>query len=48
MVDVYDIVIFLPLWLELQAKAYANGVRRPTPAKSPSLPANSPKLKELP
>jgi hypothetical protein len=48
MVDVYDIVIFLPLWLELQVKAHANGARRPTPAKSPSLHATSPNLKELP
>ena len=28
MVDVYDIVIFLPLWLEHQVKAHASGVRR--------------------
>jgi hypothetical protein len=48
LVDVYDIVIFLPLWLELQVKAHANGARRPTPAKSPSLHATSPNLKELP
>jgi hypothetical protein len=48
MVDVYDIVIFLPLWLELQVKTHAAGAHRPTPGKSPSLPANSPNLKELP
>jgi hypothetical protein len=49
MVDVYDIVIFLPLWLELQVKAHAvNGVRRSAPAKGPNLPTNSPNLKELP
>ena len=49
LVDVYDIVIFLPLWLELQLKAHAaNGVRRSAPAKGPKLPANSPNLKELP
>jgi hypothetical protein len=48
MVDVYDIVIFLPLWLELQVKAHATGVRRPAPVKAPSVPANSPSLKELP
>jgi hypothetical protein len=46
MVDVYDIAIFLPLWLEQQVKAHAGSVARP--AKSPNLPANSPKLKELP
>ena len=28
-VDVYDVVIFLPLWLEAQVKAPANGVRPP-------------------
>ena len=49
LVDVYDIVIFLPLWLELQLKAHAaNGVRRSVPTKGPKLPANSPNLKELP
>jgi hypothetical protein len=46
MVDVYDIAIFLPLWLEQQVKAHAGSV--PRPANSPKLPANSPKLKELP
>jgi hypothetical protein len=46
MVDVYDIVIFLPLWLEHQIRAHAGGLR--PPAKSPKLPANGPKLKELP
>jgi hypothetical protein len=46
MVDVYDIVIFLPLWLEHQVKAHASGLHRP--AKRPDGPAHSPKLKELP
>ena len=45
-VDVYDIVIFLPLWLEHQIKAHPNGLR--PSAKSPKLPANGPKMKELP
>jgi hypothetical protein len=48
LVDVYDIVIFLPLWLELQVKAHAGGLRQPTQAKRPSLPVNSPNVKELP
>ena len=46
MVDVYDIVIFLPLWLEQQIKAHASAA--PRSAKGSSLPANSPKVKELP
>jgi hypothetical protein len=46
MVDVYDIVIFLPLWLEQQIKAHPGGLR--PSAKSPKLPANGPKMKELP
>jgi hypothetical protein len=46
LVDVYDIVIFLPLWLEQQIKARASAAPRST--KGSSLPANSPKLKELP
>jgi hypothetical protein len=46
MVDLYDVVIFLPLWLEQQVKARA-GAARP-PAKSPALPASGPKMKELP
>jgi hypothetical protein len=48
MVDVYDIVIFLPLWLELQVKAYATGPDKSAPAKGPNLPVPNPKLKELP
>jgi hypothetical protein len=48
LVDVYDIVIFLPLWLEVQVKAHASAPRQPKPAKRPGLPANSPNLKELP
>jgi hypothetical protein len=48
MVDVYDIVIFLPLWLELQVKAYATGPDKSAPAQGPSLPVPGPKLKELP
>ena len=52
-VDVYDVVIFLPLWLELQVKAHASGLRppagRPSPGRtSPKVPANGPNLKELP
>ena len=46
MVDVYDIVIFLPLWLEHQVKAHASGVR--PPAKGSKLPASGPNVKELP
>jgi hypothetical protein len=48
LVDVYDIVIFLPLWLEAQVKSHAGAARQPTSGKRPSLPANSPNLKELP
>jgi hypothetical protein len=44
-VDIYDVVIFLPLWLEQQIKARPLGV---PPAKSPALPATAPKTKELP
>jgi len=29
LVDVYDVVIFLPLWVELQARGYANGAPKP-------------------
>jgi hypothetical protein len=39
-------VIFLPLWLEQQIKAHPGGLR--PSAKSPKLPANGPKMKELP
>jgi hypothetical protein len=46
MTDVYDIVIFLPLWLEQQIKAHPGGLR--PSAKSPKVPANGPKMKELP
>jgi hypothetical protein len=48
LVDVYDIVIFLPLWLEVQVKAHAGAATQPKPGKRPSLPANSPNLKEMP
>jgi hypothetical protein len=60
MVDVYDVVIFLPLWLEHQVKAPASGLHHPgtgpnpaakgpkPPASRPNLPATGPNLKELP
>jgi hypothetical protein len=45
LVDVYDIVIFLPLWLELQVKARAGGgLRWPASGKSPDLTDNEPSL----
>ncbi|MGH6916643.1 MAG: hypothetical protein ACREJ0_02965, partial [Geminicoccaceae bacterium] len=45
-VDVYDVVIFLPLWLEQQIKTRPGGAR--PSAKNPTLPASGPKMKELP
>ena len=43
LVDVYDIVIFLPLWLEVQVKARA-GLRWPATGKSRDLTDNEPGL----
>ncbi len=40
LVDVYDIVIFLPLWLEQQIKARTDGLA--PAAKSPNLPVSRP------
>jgi hypothetical protein len=52
-VDIYDVVIFLPLWLEAQVKSHANGPRAPAGSPSPGrgsakVPTNGPHLKELP
>ena len=43
LVDVYDIVIFLPLWLEFQVKARA-GLRWPATGKSRDLTDDEPGL----
>jgi hypothetical protein len=34
LVDIYDVVIFLPLWLELQVKSHSGGLRKPVREQS--------------
>jgi hypothetical protein len=29
LVDIYDVVIFLPLWLESQVRSHSGGARKP-------------------